>query len=524
MYQALYRKYRPKSFTDVVGQTAITTTLQNAVSTGKITHAYLFTGTRGTGKTTCAKILAAAVNCEHNVNGNPCFECESCKTILSGCTDIVEMDAASNNGVNDVRELREQIAFLPTALKYRVYIIDEVHMLSGPAFNALLKTLEEPPSHVIFILATTEVHKLPATILSRCQRYDFKRIDSAIIKERLLNVAKQEGFKLEETAADLIASLAEGGMRDGLSILDQCSGCSNEVTEKVVTEICGIADFSKQNSFVNAVLEAKADEALKVIDLVYAASVDLKRFCDDLLMFFRNMLVVKTVKDNRSLIVTTTEQYDVIVKTAEKFKMHQIMAAIDTIYATKEAMKDSNKRAEMELCAIRLCSHLRGVTLEELNDRLQALENGAVTVKTEQKAKKEEENKAVAPKTEDINKEEVLEEEIPLPDDSDAVMEETENGVIPVTKWPEILDEIKKTNPLLFGGLYGSKAYIDGGRVLIDSKLEQFRSMINEDPSLKDLVKASIKKVLGKAYNIGPYKAPKKEEIDPLIAFTNSLK
>ena len=517
MYQALYRKYRPKSFADVVGQSAITTTLQNAVSTGKITHAYLFTGTRGTGKTTCAKILAAAVNCENNKNGNPCFECESCKTILSGCTDIVEMDAASNNGVNDVRELREQIAFLPTALKYRVYIIDEVHMLSGPAFNALLKTLEEPPSHVIFILATTEVHKLPATILSRCQRYDFKRIDSAIIKERLLKVAKEEGFVLEETAADLIASLAEGGMRDGLSILDQCSGCSNEVTEKVVTEICGIADFSKQNGFVKAVLEAKADEALKVIDLVYASSIDLKRFCDDLLMFFRNMLVVKTVKENRSLIVTTTEQYDVIVKMAEKFKMHQIMAAIDTIYATKEAMKDSNKRAEMELCAIRLCSHLKGVTLEELNDRLTALEGGAVAVKAVSAPK--EEPQKTEPKVEEVTK-----EEIPLPDDSDAYLEENANGPVAVTKWPEILDEIKKTNPLLFGGLYGSKAYIDGGRVLIDSKLEQFRSMINEDPSLKDLLKASIKKVLGKAYNIGPYKPPKKEEIDPLIAFTNSLK
>ena len=522
MYQALYRKYRPKSFSDVVGQTAITTTLQNAVSSGKITHAYLFTGTRGTGKTTCAKILAAAVNCEHSVNGNPCFECESCKTILSGCTDIVEMDAASNNGVNDVRELREQIAFLPTALKYRVYIIDEVHMLSGPAFNALLKTLEEPPSHVIFILATTEVHKLPATILSRCQRYDFKRIDSKVIKERLLKVAKEEGFNLEETAADLIASLAEGGMRDGLSILDQCSGCSSEVTEKVVTEICGIADFSKQNSFVNAVLNAKADEALKVIDLVYAASIDLKRFCDDLLMFFRNMLVVKTVKENRSLIVTTTEQYEVIVKMAEKFKMHQIMAAIDTIYATKEAMKDSNKRAEMELCAIRLCSHLKGVTLEELNDRLEALENGSVEIKAASKVKETPKIEVKEEMSAEVFEE--VAEEIPLPNDSDALPSENENGPIPVAKWPEVLEEIKKTNPLLFGGLYGSKAYIDGGRVLIDSKLEQFRSMINEDPSLKDLVKASIKKVLGKAYNIGPYKAPQKEEIDPLIAFTNSLK
>lgn len=522
MYQALYRKYRPTSFSDVVGQTAVTETLKNAVSSGKISHAYLFTGTRGTGKTTCAKILAAAVNCEHTVNGNPCFECESCKTVLKGATDIVEMDAASNNGVNDVRELREQISFLPTALKYRVYIIDEVHMLSDAAFNALLKTLEEPPSHVIFILATTEVHKLPATILSRCQRYDFKRIDSAVIKERLLKVAGEEGFVLEETAADLIASLADGGMRDGLSILDQCSGCADTVTEKVVTEICGIADFTKQNDFVKAVLQAKADEALKVIDLVYASSVDLKRFCDDLLNYFRNMLVIKTVKDNRSLIVTTTEQYETTVKMAEKFKLHQIMAAIDTIYATKDAMRDSNKRAEMELCAIRLCSHLTGVTLEELNERLSAIESGAVAVKTAEQPKTEEKVTEQAPTTK--NELVTEEEEIPLPDDCDAIIEETVNGVTPVTKWPEILDEIKKRNPLLFGGLYGSKAYIDGGRVLIDSKLESFRTMINEDPSLKDLVKASISKVLGKAYNIGPYKQPQKEEIDPLIAFTNSLK
>lgn len=515
MYQALYRKYRPKSFSDVVGQSAITKTLQNAVSTGKISHAYLFTGTRGTGKTTCAKILAAAVNCEHSVNGNPCFECESCKTVLSGCTDIVEMDAASNNGVNDVRELREQIAFLPTALKYRVYIIDEVHMLSGPAFNALLKTLEEPPSHVIFVLATTEVHKLPATILSRCQRYDFKRIDSAVIKERLLKVSKEEGFVLEDTAADLIAALAEGGMRDGLSILDQCSGCSDTVTEQVVTEICGIADFTKQNDFVAAVANAKADAALKVIDLVYASSIDLKRFCDDLLMYFRNMLVVKTVKDNRPLIVTTTEQYETVVKMAENFKIHQIMAAIDTIYATKDAMRDSNKRAEMELCAIRLCSHFKGVTLEELNDRLSALEGGAVAVK---KPIKTEAPKSAEPK---IQAEPI--EEIPLPTDNDIPKTEDQNGLVVVTKWPEILEEVKKNNKLFFGALYGSKAYIKDGRVLIDAKNEQFRTMINGNPQLKEMLKDSIKTVLGQAYNIGPYVPPKKEEIDPLIAFTNSL-
>ena len=522
MYQALYRKYRPKSFTDVMGQSAITETLQNAIKSGKVSHAYLFTGTRGTGKTTCAKILAAAVNCEHNKDGNPCFECESCKTVLSGATDIVEMDAASNNGVGDVRDLREQISFLPTKLKYRVYIIDEVHMLSGPAFNALLKTLEEPPSHVIFILATTEVHKLPATILSRCQRYDFKRIDASVIKDRLLYVAQKEGFNLEETAADLIANLAEGGMRDGLSILDQCSGCSDTVTEKVVTEICGIADFTKQNSFVKAVAEAKAEDALRVIDSVYASAVDLKRFCDDLLMYFRNMLVVKTVKDSRSLIVTTSEQYAQTVKMAESFKAYQIMAAIDTIYGTKDAMRDSNKRAEMELCAIRLCSHLNGVTLEELNDRLLALEKGGVVAAPVIETKKAEAKPVVEKEAQP--QEEPVVEEIPIPDDSNVPTEELEDGSV-VTKWPEVLEEVKKHSKLLFGGLYGSKAYIVGGRVLIDSQLTEFRSMINSDPKLKELLKTSIKTILGKAYNIGPYqKQEKAEEIDPLVAFTNSLK
>ena len=254
MYQALYRKYRPTSFSDCLGQTPVTETLKNAVKSRHFSHAYLFCGTRGTGKTTCAKILAAAVNCEHPVNGSPCMECDACKAILSGCTDIVEMDAASNNGVNDIRLLKEQISFLPTFLKYRVYIIDEVHMLSDSAFNALLKTLEEPPEHIIFILATTEAHKIPATILSRCQRYDFKRIDTDIIKGRVLEVSEKENIKITDEAANLIALLADGGMRDALSLLDQCAGCSDNITEKAVVEICGLADNALKNKFIKSFL------------------------------------------------------------------------------------------------------------------------------------------------------------------------------------------------------------------------------------------------------------------------------
>ncbi|MEE1053807.1 MAG: DNA polymerase III subunit gamma/tau, partial [Acutalibacteraceae bacterium] len=241
-YQALYRKYRPTKFSDVVGQDHITKTLKNELDSGKIVHAYLFTGTRGTGKTTCAKILAKAINCLNSKGGDPCGECEICRMIANDeITDIVEMDAASNNGVDDIRELREQVNFAPATAKYRVYIIDEVHMLSGAAFNALLKTLEEPPEHVVFILATTEVHKLPATILSRCQRFDFRRIDSAEIVGRLKYVAENEGLNLTDDAATLIASAADGGMRDALSILDLCASTGSDITEDTVSNVCSMA-------------------------------------------------------------------------------------------------------------------------------------------------------------------------------------------------------------------------------------------------------------------------------------------
>ena len=242
MYQALYRKYRPRSFSEVVGQDHITDTLQNELKSGRISHAYLFTGSRGTGKTTCAKILAKAVNCLSLQEGDPCNTCENCTGIDDGSVlDILEIDAASNNGVENIRELRENAVFTPAKGKYRVYIIDEVHMLSTGAFNALLKTLEEPPSHVVFILATTEVHKLPATILSRCQRFDFKRIEPEVIAGRLAFVAKEEGLDLTGDAALLIASMADGGMRDALSILDLCAGQEGTIDEKMVEKVSGRA-------------------------------------------------------------------------------------------------------------------------------------------------------------------------------------------------------------------------------------------------------------------------------------------
>ena len=283
MYLALYRKYRPKTFDDVISQEHITTTLKNQISSGTAAHAYLFTGSRGTGKTSCAKILAMAVNCLHPVNGNPCLECEACREIESGsATDITEMDAASNNGVDDVRQLRDEVAYTPVSCKYRVYIIDEVHMLSLQAFNALLKTLEEPPEHVKFILATTELHKVPATILSRCQRFEFRRIDTADSAERLLSVAEKEGVTLDRDAAELISRLSDGGMRDALSVLDRCISADSHVTSELVRSCAGVADTRHLFAFSEMTAAKDVSGCIRLLNELHKGSKDIARIIDEL--------------------------------------------------------------------------------------------------------------------------------------------------------------------------------------------------------------------------------------------------
>ena len=306
MYQVLYRKYRPKVFSDVYGQEHVTSTLINEIKENRISHAYLFTGSRGTGKTTCAKILAKAVNCEHNENGEPCNECEVCKGLDSGSIyDVVEIDAASNNGVDNIRDLREEANYTPTRGRYRVYIIDEVHMLSKGAFNALLKTLEEPPEHVVFILATTEVHMLPATILSRCQRFDFKRIQPETMALRLKEVAGFENMQLDDDAAILISRIADGGMRDALSILDQCAGRGSHIDSKLVSEVAGIAGREALYELSDAVCNQSSGDALNVISRLHQSSYDMERLCVEMINHFRNFLIVKTVKKSRELIICT---------------------------------------------------------------------------------------------------------------------------------------------------------------------------------------------------------------------------
>ena len=295
MHQALYRKWRPKTFDDVCGQEQVTSVLKYETEHRAFSHAYLFCGSRGTGKTTCAKILAKAVNCEHPVNGSPCGTCAACRAIEDGsATDVLEMDAASNNGVDNIRDIRDEVVYAPSSLRYRVYIIDEVHMLSVSAFNALLKTLEEPPEHVVFILATTELQKLPATIISRCQRFDFRRISLDALTGRLTYIAEQEKIGLEPEAARMLAKLAQGGMRDAISLLELCAGYHCKITPQVVTDAVGMTGRDAMLRTAQAIAERDYDSLFAQVDEVVRSSKDLIVFWQDLISIYRDMLVVKT--------------------------------------------------------------------------------------------------------------------------------------------------------------------------------------------------------------------------------------
>ncbi|MBP5459325.1 MAG: DNA polymerase III subunit gamma/tau, partial [Clostridia bacterium] len=367
-YQALYRKWRPQVFADVVGQEHVTRTLMNEVRTGRHSHAYLFTGSRGTGKTTCAKIFAKAVNCEHPVDGDPCNCCETCKGIDAGAIlDVVEIDAASNNGVDNIREIRDEANFTPVGGKYRVYIIDEVHMLSTGAFNALLKTLEEPPEHVKFVLATTEVHKLPATILSRCQRFDFHRISPEDIAARIAYVASEEGLELTAGAANLIARLADGALRDALSILDQCVGQSKTIDENVVNTVVGLAGRDYLFQLAESILHRNSAMALSQIDDLYNRSCDMERLCNELINHFRNLMVCKAVKNPKDLIVCSAVELAAYQSSAKRTSMSDIL---NTLNALGDALvlirKGLNRRVEMEMAIIRLCT--AGVYDEAVRD------------------------------------------------------------------------------------------------------------------------------------------------------------
>ncbi len=375
-YQVLYRKYRPKSFDDVYGQDHVTQTLRNELRLNRVHHAYLFTGSRGTGKTTCAKILSKAVNCLDIRDGDPCGECANCRGIDSGeILDVVEMDAASNRGIDDIRAIIDEVAFAPARAKYRVYIIDEVHMLSRDAWNALLKTLEEPPAHVVFILATTEVNKIPETILSRCQRFDFHRISPADISERLHEIAAKESVSLTDEAALLIAVIADGAMRDAISLLDRCIGISTDVDADVVRSAAGLAAQGHLFEIVNCTINKNVTRALEIVDSLYKDSKDMGSLCEELQSHFRSLMLIKTVSKPRELVVMSDREFDAAVAEADYLSLPDILFAMDVLGRARAAMRESvSPRTELEMALVKLCAPELDKTDEALFARVTALE------------------------------------------------------------------------------------------------------------------------------------------------------
>ena len=381
MHQALYRKWRPPHFDEVYGQDHITSILKYQCATGKFSHAYLFCGSRGTGKTTCAKILAKAVNCLNPTSAGPCGECAACRSIDSGAaTDVLEMDAASNNGVDDIRDIRDEVIYSPSELKYRVYIIDEVHMLSTSAFNALLKTLEEPPEHVVFILATTELQKLPATIISRCQRFDFRRISTDDLCARLHKIAREEEIDLSEEAARLIARQAQGGMRDAVSLLELCAGARLPITPELVTRTIGTTGREGTCRVVNAIAEKNFDLLFEIVDEMVSASRDPAVFWQELIGYYRDMLVTKTVKDPSKYLDLTDSEREALVAVSGRFTKEALLFHIGLLEDALFAMQKSYavKRTVCEITLVRLCDPALDTSTESILTRLSRVEEQLV--------------------------------------------------------------------------------------------------------------------------------------------------
>ena len=382
MHQALYRKWRPRTFDDVCGQEHITSVLRYEVANNALSHAYLFCGSRGTGKTTCAKILAKAANCESPRNGSPCGECAACRLIDAGsATDVIEMDAASNNGVDAIRDIRDEVVYTPNALRYRVYIVDEVHMLSTGAFNALLKTLEEPPAHVIFVLATTELHKLPTTIVSRCQRFDFRRIAANVLADRISYIAREEGIALESAAAARIAKLAQGGMRDAISMLELCASGRDSVSLSTVNDILGSSGREGMYPVLHALVASDYDAIFAAIDNVASSSRDIAVFWQDLISIYRDMLVIKTTENAARYLDLTDMEFADLTAFTTSFSRATLLAHCRLLEDALFAMQGANavKRIVAELTLVRMCDPKLDTSLESLLSRVAKLEDSVAT-------------------------------------------------------------------------------------------------------------------------------------------------
>ncbi len=555
MYQVLYRKWRPQHFGDVAGQPQVTETLRNALKSERINHAYLFTGSRGTGKTTCAKILAKAVNCLNLKDGDPCGECENCRGIDDGSIlDVVEMDAASNRGIGDIREVIDEAQILPARAKYRVYIIDEVHMLTTEAFNALLKTLEEPPEHVVFILATTEVHKLPATILSRCQRFDFHRISPDAIRARLSYVAEQEGATITDDAARLIAAVADGAMRDALSLMDRCLGSTRNIATDDVRLAAGLAKKDYLFELANACINKNTAKALELIAKLHSESKDMARLCDELIDHFRSLMMIKTTRHPRDLIVMSDDEFEDAQTQSDYLTLGEIVYMMDTLQnAYKRMGKGNSNKTELEMALVRLSSPELEGTNEALTARLSALEKAVksgVTVVTQtvetEKPKQEEKPKPVVeeppkavepPKAEPV-KEQPKAVEPPKPESkpqqkaaearplpSALNMDELYANAKPFRQWPEVVENIMKYSKAIGSAFSNTNAYESGQYLLIDADSEIAFSLLRQS-SQRENIRKAILEITGRTYKLGPYKKPEKKEEknDPLASLISDLK
>ncbi|MBQ8824771.1 MAG: DNA polymerase III subunit gamma/tau [Ruminococcus sp.] len=488
MYKALYRKWRPMSFADVISQPHITATLQNQVLQNKTAHAYLFTGSRGTGKTTCARILAKAVNCPNTENGNPCLKCDICRDADRGAlSDIIEIDAASNNSVEDIRDLRDATAYMPERCKYKIYIIDEVHMLSPSAWGALLKVMEEPPEYVKFILATTEIHKVPATIISRCQRYDFRRIRNVDISARLMYIADKENITLNQDASDLIARLSDGGMRDAISLLDQCAAVSSDmpITSEIVSESAGVAGRSYLFSLLENIINLKIADALKIIDELHSKSKDMSRLCEELADLLRNLMLLKLGMSSPDLLTCMPDEIPELQKLCDKISSENILSYISDIQDCHERMqRNPVKRVEMELCLIRL------MTPRPLQNQT-SYPKVSAPVQPSDNSEHSQKNDSVPKETVNDNAKQIQESN----------STKSLNDFIQVTNWADILTEYRNINPAVSGSLAESSAFTSGNIMLIITKNRFFLTLLkNRDNAIS--LGETVKRMLGKEYKI----------------------
>ena len=549
MYRVLYRKWRPTVFTDVSGQEHITSTLQNEVSSGRLNHAYLFTGSRGTGKTTCAKILAKAVNCLNPQNGNPCGECEICKGIDDGSIlDIVEMDAASNRKIDDIRQIIDEVQFKPAKCKYRVYIVDEVHMLTTEAFNALLKTLEEPPEHVIFILATTEVHKLPQTIRSRCQRFDFHRIPPKAIADRVEYVVSQENAEITESAALMLASVADGALRDALSLLDSCLAVSSHIDEEVVRNAAGLVSKTYLFELATAIINKNPTKSLEIIDRLYSESKDMARLCDELVEHFRALMLIKTIKNPRDILIMSDDEFEQAVTQSDYLSLADIVFYMDVLSKAYQRMgRGTGDRTELEMALVKLSASELDGTIEALTARVTALEKavkrgitvnyaqppqqgqGVQTEQPQQAAAKQEtvEDPFAQPETEH-KKAPVAKpapEVKPVVQRASVNLDELYDNAVPFTRWVEVVNSLKSVSRSIAAAFAGSTAYESGNYLLIDTNNELAFDLLRQNGRRAE-IKSALLELTGKNYSLGPYKrsTPKKEEkTDPLNSLVQSL-